>query len=798
VTEAPTQQRSLWLVAVVVIVALVVVYARIVVGGSTWDDAQYHTEVVPPRLAAAEAVRAGSAPAWWDGSGFGVPLLAEPTHGALAPGLWAAHDTHSMDLSMLAYLAWAALGVAVWSRTRSRLGAAAEASDHAAVTAALLVGTSGLLASTALRGALPGLAHLPWIGAVCARMMIADRASPRARLAAALAILVGLIAISGELGVLIDALALVVALCVRRTDRPGPTPFLLLAVVAGLLIGALLWLPAIIHVPSSAGSQVHAMPLARLLELVAPGSFGASDPAHGVAALAGASPWAPSLFVGAPLLSLAAVRIPTVRMRLLLAFLVVLVLVAGRSAGHGGFPAWLGPPELHLAALVVILGANAAGGIDALLAGQRRAVLALAVGTACVLIALGALAIWRTGHPETVTPIDHAVLNGGIGFLCSGLALVLARQNAKRMMPLVLALLVLPNAGALGVTAPTIDRETVERTPVFAAGAAKDAWSFATMEIVELSRSKNGSLEPKDSPARISDLQATYELRSTHTTLKEQLAEIAGAPLRVFRPPVMLDGPPTRERMQEAASRDPSGPDEVMLVDSIETLDNSASSLFGFATARSKDPARPRITDQAWLAAAHEGGALLDRFGIRLAILPATMVDGAHSAFFELARRNDWALVTLPVAPIASVMQSWLWMPNPADALAALYQPGGGTLPRGQLVLAGTGPEGEKPGLAEPCTIDRWSPGAIDLTCNSFIGGYAVITSSSAPGWSVAIDGVDQPWVTADVLRRGVKIGDGKHALAWRYAPPLWTLARVLALLGVLIALALLVRSRRS
>ncbi|HEY4059512.1 MAG TPA: hypothetical protein VGM39_22995, partial [Kofleriaceae bacterium] len=576
----------------------------------------------------------------------------------------------------------------------------------------------------------------------------------------------------------------------------GPTPFLLVAVSAGLLIGALLWLPAIIHVPSSAGSEVHAMPLARFLELVAPGSFGASDPSRAVA-LAGSVAWAPSLFVGAPLLALAAVRVPTVRVRVVLAWLVVMILVAGRSLGSGGFPAWLGPPELHLAVLVLVLGANAASGIDLLLLGHRRAITALAVGMGCAVIVLCALGAWRSAHSEMAPPIDHALLNGGIGVLFAGMALALAKQGAKRFAPLVLALLVLPSAGSLGVTAPVISRETVERTPAFATGAARDAWSIATFQIVELSRSKNGSLEPASSPARVAAGEAGYELRSTHTTSREILAEIAGTPQRVFRPPVMLDGPPTRDRMREVAARDPAGPDEVTLDDAVATLDNAAASLFGLATARSKDPARPRITDKAWLAAAHEGGALLDRFGIRLAILPTTMVESAHSAFFELAHQRDWALVTLPVAPVASVMQSWLWMPNPTDALTALYQPGGGTIPRGQLVLAGTGSEGQKPGLAEPCTVDQWSPGAIDLSCNSFIGGFAVITSSTAPGWTVAIDGVDQPWVTADVLRRAVKISDGKHAVAWRYAPPLWTAARLLALLGLLATLALLVTSRR-
>src|SRR5438445_10134932 len=63
--------RSLPLVALALAVAVLVVEARIVVGGKTWDDVRYHTEVAPPRLAAASAVLRGEPPAWWDGPGLG-------------------------------------------------------------------------------------------------------------------------------------------------------------------------------------------------------------------------------------------------------------------------------------------------------------------------------------------------------------------------------------------------------------------------------------------------------------------------------------------------------------------------------------------------------------------------------------------------------------------------------------------------------------------------------------------------------------------------------------------------------
>jgi len=48
-----TSPRSLPLVALALAVAVLVVQARVIAGGKTWDDVRYHTEIAPPRLAAA-------------------------------------------------------------------------------------------------------------------------------------------------------------------------------------------------------------------------------------------------------------------------------------------------------------------------------------------------------------------------------------------------------------------------------------------------------------------------------------------------------------------------------------------------------------------------------------------------------------------------------------------------------------------------------------------------------------------------------------------------------------------------
>ncbi|HET7502878.1 MAG TPA: hypothetical protein VFK02_17775, partial [Kofleriaceae bacterium] len=68
-----TTPRSLPLVVLALGVAILVVQIRVIAGGQTWDDVRFHTEVAPPRIAAAAAVQRGDVPGWWDGSGLGVP-----------------------------------------------------------------------------------------------------------------------------------------------------------------------------------------------------------------------------------------------------------------------------------------------------------------------------------------------------------------------------------------------------------------------------------------------------------------------------------------------------------------------------------------------------------------------------------------------------------------------------------------------------------------------------------------------------------------------------------------------------
>ena len=773
--------------ALVLVLGVAGANARIVFG-RTWDDVRYHTEIAPPGLAAADAVHHGSLPAWWEGSGLGVPLASEPSHGAMYPPAWIASTPRALDWMAMVHLMWLAIGVAVWARYRSerpprRRIWTGHASEPAAIVVALLVATSGLATSAALRGALPALAHLPWIGVAACWLAEAETRATRARAAAVLGLAIGMVGLAGNLAGLVDALLVAGVLVVRTASRTrtsesassassGPFAIYVIAALAGgLAIAAAQWVPALLHLGTPhAGATVTGLPLARLIELVVPTASGSPHPERAIAMLAGDRAWAPSLFVGAPLLALAAVRVPSRRVLAIAGALAGLALIAGR----GGWPAWLGAPEVHLAALAIVLGSHAGSGVDALVGSERRAILALAAGVGCSVIALISLALARS-RVELSSAFDAGLINGALGVACGIGAIAIAYRGTSRAIPAVFALLVIPTFGAGPGIAPTIDRGIVAHEP---------AWATAVLA-TELS-----SIVPRDpSGAPL-----------TAPTVNPALAaSILAAPRRVYRRDTLVESFGERTTVTTPTTKPAAEPAEhESLADAIETFAGTSAARWGIGAARSDDPARHVDHDATWLAAASNGGRLLDRFGIGLAVLPETLV--APRGFTALARRGRWAIVALPVAPPASVMRSWVRAVQSTDAFSLLFPfEDSLMLPRGTVVLGEPGDASPpRPKDAPlPCAIEAWSAGTIELACTSDARGYAVVSSSAAAGWSVTVDGAEAHWTTADVLRRAVAIPAGTHRVHWSYAAPGLNFGLAIAGIGLALLIALALASRR-
>jgi hypothetical protein len=727
-------QRSL--VALVLVTVVLVVFAPIVLGGQTWEDTRYHLDVAPARIAAADAVLGGTLPIWWEGTGLGVPLLGEPSHGAAYPIGWFAATPLSHDLLLVVHALWCALGVALWSR---RLGASA----LGAVVAGVLVVTSGLVASAALRGALPALAHVPWIALVASRVAAAPSRASRARHTAALGALLGLVGLAGQLVIFVHALALALLAGIDRQGAQEPRRdqksnvssatrrlggLLLLASFAGVAISSVQWLPAIFVLGDSAGATVEAMPLSRVVELLVPLR-------HGDA-------WFPSVFVGAPLLVLAVLGEPCRRLAIFVAVLGIAALVVGRG---GSWPHVLGAPELHVATLGLVAAAHAGAGFETLVAGERRALLALVGGAVALGLALGGVVALRARvDGEQLLALERALISGGLGFSCivAVVAVMWRVRGSGRTIDirsLLLAVLVIaPSVGSLPIIAPTIDRAIVATAP---------AW-----------------VERALAPAEV--------------TIRDGGDTVRGGPLRVFRPVMSFERAANPVR------------DTRSLADALATLGGTSAAKWGVGTARSEDPARLAVHDRVWLGAAAAGGQLLDRYGITLAIVPGSVVAGRGLA--EVASRDDLALVRYPASPNAALVYEWIFVDDVATAIARLFPPGAGRgLGSGLVVLQGRGAEHQdEPTPAQPCTIERWEAGAIDLSCDATAAAYAVVSSTPARGWSVTVDDREAPWLVADVLRRAVAAPRGEHRIAWRYHAPGLRPALVIAALGLVLLVA--------
>lgn len=343
------------LVAAVALAGVAATSSPVLRGRASWDDARYQTQLVPPRLAAAHAIAEGRLPHWWDGSGLGVPLSAEPRHAALYPPSWLGPSGWAVDLIGLLHAAL--LGVAL-----SGLAAAAWRSAHgsslsssARLVAAALPAVSGLATAALVGGQLASLAWLAvalGLGSGWGRAAEPEAGSPAARgrpfpsrvlaRCAALAVALAGVALAGSPGLAPIAVALVALEIAAASTAPRRWGWLALAVALGGLLAAAQLVPwcALASSGDLAGAS-----------LTGAGSTMAGWPARST-----------SLAVAAPLVALG---LAGRRWR----WLISAAILAGAAALAGGpdaAPSWLAalalePASLAAVAALLLLGAALLG-----------------------------------------------------------------------------------------------------------------------------------------------------------------------------------------------------------------------------------------------------------------------------------------------------------------------------------------------------------------------------------------------------------------------------------------------------
>lgn len=385
-------------------------YATVLVGGQTFADAGWLTAVAPARLAAADAVAAGQVPGWWHEAGFGVPLLAEPGHGAAYPPIWLAAGPAALDAIAIAHLWLLALGTAALA---GRLGA-----DPAG---RLLAGAAVALSATAAGALITGhLFALAWSPLAAERAFaLAEARDRRSRIRRALAVAgcVAAAALGGAPAIVAGTIATVIAVGLARGRGPGGA-WTAAAAAAGVAVAAIQLAPALLHeLAGHAAGAPRSRPAIRLVELLAPGTTAV----HG-ATLGG----------GAAVLALAVLA----RSRWLV---VPLALAAAAAAG-----------ALPLALAWVWLGALAGAGLSALTReppwrATRRWALAVAgvLVVAAIAVALArnpiAAAVDRAGldGPALVEP---ALVHAGVAAAFAVVAIALTIAAAYRRQPALAAL----------------------------------------------------------------------------------------------------------------------------------------------------------------------------------------------------------------------------------------------------------------------------------------------------------------------------------------------------------------------
>ena len=745
-----------------------VAHLAILLSGQTWADLHYQAVVVPPRLAAAAQVLHGHLPMWWDGTGLGVPLLAEPSHAALYPLTWLSATPWLFDIMTMAHLVLLAWSAAMVAR---RLGA----DDFGALVAGASLALGGMASSSLLDG---NIVPLAWLAlSMWAAMETAAQPRTLNGWLGVLVIAMAALAVAGRPAWLVSSAVIVIGILFAngrsmRDVVQRALPRSVVVIVLGLAVAAVAILPMALHLGSGvAGTDATPWSIMTWPQWLLPSAS--------VGSIEESRAW---LLIGAPIVLWALIGARDHR-RVAVATLIAI------AAGHAlaastriaELPVIGGDPHAWLAPAVIGIHVVAGCGFSTLSRptenGWRMRWNLLA---ALFAIAVTAFA-WNLASRMSAAPA--ARVSSYSAAIPAAVAATAARLSSVHRLTwnVVVPLLVLPMASVIlawwSLQTPKRGRGIV--IIVLAAAVIGPLIAAQRQLMPTVARSS------LTTPAEVlTPLLAGATSNPDAATMRD-----LGLVPRVFLPDRLAVPDLSDERRHfEVGFAGGAG---------------AATSRFDLSSARSASPARQAIESAVWLRGAVAGSRLLGRLSVGWAVLPSTAV--AQASLPELMRTEEWSLVSLPTArPRGYVGTHWEWAASDDDAMVAMLPaasaPGTRLLPTGAVLLVGhAAPDaapspGGQVGQVVPCDVRAptpHQPAYVEEHCDAATSGYAVLANSWAPGWRAFVDGDEHRVERAELIALATDVTAGRHTITWQYRPPGLTVGAWISLVAGLLLIAL-------
>ncbi len=717
----------------------------------------------PVRTLVVEALRDLRLPLWNPHEALGMPLFAQMMHGVLHPISLAAAiiaPGAGMDAFILVYVALAAIGAAVLSR---ELGA----SEAAAAAGGLAYGLSGyVLGMSAILTYLCAAATAPW---TVAALRAAGRGARSGLVGSGIATAALLFA--GDPQWAAVAALLGMALAIETAGLRGAARAAL-GIVAGTALAGVQVVPTLAFLAETrrhAGltgleRQMWALAPWRMVEIVTPGFFGGRPALDAGApvfrALGGPSefplPFAPSVFVGAIPIALAAAGLRASRAARVLgvAALVLLWLALGTNLGADqmlrGVPIWgsFRYAEKFVGPLTLCLAALAALGADRIETGSHRRGPVVAAAVAAFVLVGASLVLLPHREAQDVGSIVRARLS--IGLVHAGVALgLLAAVLASAFRP------------AVRRRFPAIAAGLVFAQSVAAAPFALHAGARGVVEEHPLSGiARSGTL------TRIA-VAVQSAVRGSSTDLDEAEWLVAA-----------------QSRMGEASFNVASHVDEIATYTGLEP-----NRLTSVSRAFRREFGPDRFVAWRRFALTHVVVNEAARFDPE----QQRTAEGATSGGRRVLE-DPWgfAVWEVPHRPWAFFAPGAVEVSSPSRALEQLVQEVAAGSPI--VVVEASGP---LPIAAGRVSSDRRDAESLDVEADSASDGLLVVNDAFWPGWEATIDGRATAIFPADGLVRAVVWPGGRHRLHMAYRPVEVRIGWLVTLAGAVLLASIAVRERR-